>query len=979
MKIVEPKQSVAALAITKKRYLMTDKNGRVIETPGEMLWRVAQHMAKLDKSAAEEFYQLMVAKKFVCSGKAMFEAGNPGGSGQLAACFVLPIADSIDAIFKTLGQAAVVHKNNGGTGFNFSKIRPHGDKVKNVPHAASGPVDFIKAFSAALSKILQGSKRQGGNIAIVNADHPDIKDFITMKAEDGTIKNFNVSVGASDAFMKAVVDKKPWRLINPRTKEAEATIRADKLFDLIAEYAWKTADPGMAFLDTMERDNPTPTLGKLEATNPCITGDALVSTEHGLLEFTKIYDDYHNPGKVGLVVDQRVVGNQGMAIKPSLKVLYQGVKPVFELITKSGFRLKATGNHQVMTEIGWKELAQIKAGERVLIQADAGRFSSDKQLPFAWNNQLIGRNGRTYHWNLPTSWSKELGVFLGWLVGDGFVRPRVGKKGGYVILAFGNKNQEEQKYFSRLLKQWYPGMMAKHPLERTTQLVCHSQFVADYVMNFGVSAERSAGKRVPKTILTAPKEVVTGFLQGLFGADGTIGFVKDKSSYVRLSSKSRLLLTDVQLLLLNLGIKARIYDRSRSARLGLFPAYKTAGGEIRRYRSDGVLWELEISKNSVTKFLDEIGWLFNRHQEKIKKLKSKSYYSTRFTDEVLAVTPLGREPVYDVTEPETHSFIANGFVVHNCGEIPLLPYESCNLGSINLSEHVSGGRVDWPNLKNTVAWGIRFLDNMVEVNNYPLEEIRRMVKDGNRRIGLGGMGLAHLFFKLGIPYNSEAAVKLSERLAKFIRQEADKATEKLGKERGNFGNYDVSVYAEKSKPRRNCATTMIAPTGTISLFADCSSGIEPIFALTTTRQTFFEDDKANRPTKAMVITDPVYQQFKDKYDRKVFVTSHEIGWQWHVKMQAAWQKYFDNSVSKTINFARDATVKDVKGAYLLAWKLGCKGITVYRDGSKADQVLKNSDTVSQWHGEACPECGHELIFKEGCSTCTKCGFSKCSL
>ena len=582
MKIVEPKQSVAALAITKKRYLMTDKNGRVIETPGEMLWRVAQHMAKLDKSAAEEFYQLMVAKKFVCSGKAMFEAGNPGGSGQLAACFVLPIADSIDAIFKTLGQAAVVHKNNGGTGFNFSKIRPHGDKVKNVPHAASGPVDFIKAFSAALSKILQGSKRQGGNIAIVNADHPDIKDFITMKAEDGTIKNFNVSVGATDAFMNAVAGKKPWRLINPRTKETATTIRADKLFDLIAEYAWKTADPGMAFLDTMERDNPTPTLGKLEATNPC-------------------------------------------------------------------------------------------------------------------------------------------------------------------------------------------------------------------------------------------------------------------------------------------------------------------------------------------------------------------------------------------------------------GEIPLLPYESCNLGSINLSEHVSGGRVDWPNLKNTVAWGIRFLDNMVEVNNYPLEEIRRMVKDGNRRIGLGVMGLAHLFFKLGIPYNSEAAVKLSERLAKFIRQEADKATEKLGKERGNFGNYDVSIYAEKGLPRRNCATTMIAPTGTISLFADCSSGIEPVFALTTTRQTFFEDDKANRPTKAMVITDPVYQQFKDKYDRKVFVTSHEIGWQWHVKMQAAWQKYFDNSVSKTINFARDATVKDVKGAYLLAWKLGCKGITVYRDGSKADQVLKNSDTVSQWHGEACPECGHELIFKEGCSTCTKCGFSKCSL
>jgi len=972
MKIIEPKQSPTALAITRKRYLMTDKNGQVIETPGEMLWRVAQHMAKLDKSAAEEFYRLMVSKKFVCSGKAMFEAGNPGGSGQLAACFVLPIEDSIDAIFKTLGQAAVIHKNNGGTGFNFSKIRPHGDKVKNVPRAASGPVDFIKAFSAALSKILQGAKRQGGNIAVVNSDHPDIRDFISMKAEDGTIKNFNVSVGATDAFMKAVVSKKPWRLINPRTKETEATIRADKLFDLIAEYAWKTADPGMAFLDTMERDNPTPTLGKLEATNPCITGDALVSTEHGLLEFNKIYERYHNPGRVGLLVDQRVVGSEGVAIKPSLRILYQGIKPVFELTTKSGFRLKATGNHQVMTETGWKELGKIKAGERVLIQADAGKFGQEQQLLFDWNNHQIGKNGRHYNFNLPTAWDRKVGIFLGWLVGDGFVRK------DYAILAFGTKDKAKQRYFNNLLHEWDCPARLTQPTPRTTQLVCHSQFFADYLMNFGVLPVKSDQKRMPKAIFAAPKKVVVGFLQGLFGADGTIGFVKDKSSYVRLTSKSKLLLNDVQLLLLNLGIKARIYDRSRPARRNLFPVYQTAAGQIKQYGSDGKLWELEVSKDCVIKFLDEIGWLFNKNSDKFKKLKSKTYYSTRFTDEVLAVTPLGKESVYDVIEPATHSFIANGFVVHNCGEIPLLPYESCNLGSINLSEHVAAGKVDWSSLKNTVHWGIRFLDNMVEVNNYPLEEIRRMVKDGNRRIGLGVMGLAHLFFKLGIPYNSTKAVDLSAKLAKFIRAEADKTTQKLGKERGNFGNYDVSIYADAGKPRRNCATTMIAPTGTISLFADCSSGIEPVFALTTIRQTFFEDDKANRPTKALTIIDPVYQQFKDKYDKKVFVTSHEIGWQWHVKMQAAWQKHFDNSVSKTINFRSSATIKDVKDAYLLAWKLGCKGITVYRDGSKADQVLSNG-TVAQWQGEVCPECGHELVFKEGCYTCTKCGFSKCSL
>jgi ribonucleoside-diphosphate reductase alpha chain len=618
MKIVEPKQSATALEITRKRYLMTDRQGRPVETVGEMLWRVAQHMAKPEilwgsngdvKETAEMFYEQMVRMKFVCSGKAMFEAGNPGGTGQLAACFVLPVEDSIDSIFKTLGEAAVIHKNNGGTGFNFSKIRPHGDKVKNVPGAASGPVDFIKAYSAALSKILQGAKRQGGNIAILNVDHPDIGEFIRMKDEDGMIKNFNISVGVTDEFMEAVIRKKRWRLINPRTKETAKTVRADKLFAEVCQHAWLSGDPGMAFLDRMERDNPTPTLGKLEATNPC-------------------------------------------------------------------------------------------------------------------------------------------------------------------------------------------------------------------------------------------------------------------------------------------------------------------------------------------------------------------------------------------------------------GEIPLLPYESCNLASIVLVNHLKrkaeGWEIDWEELRKTVRIGVRFLDNMIEVNNFPLPQTERMVKEGNRRIGLGVMGFGHLLYKLEIVYNSERAVKLADRLSRFIRLEADRETERLGKERGSFGNYDVSIFVDSGKPRRNCATTMIAPTGTTALFADCSSGIEPVFSLVTLRKTFFEDDRTNRPTRELTLVDPVfYENLKLKVKneklrkkilerlvsegtakrikeisakmRRVFVASHEIEPEYHVRIQAAWQNHFDNSVSKTINFPYSATVEEVKEAYLMAWKLGCKGITVYRDGSKQNQVL-NSSVVKM-----CPECGSGVETKEGCSSCVECGWSKCGL
>ncbi|HKY73747.1 MAG TPA: adenosylcobalamin-dependent ribonucleoside-diphosphate reductase [Patescibacteria group bacterium] len=656
--ISEPQLTQTALEIAEKRYLRTDMQGVVIETPGEMLWRVARHMAKAEihwgengivDDTARKFYERMVNMKFVCAGKAMFEAGNPGGTGQLSSCFVLPIEDNIQTIFKTLGDAAVVHKNNGGTGFNFSKIRPHGDKVKNVPKAASGPVDFLKAYSAALSQILQGAKRQGANIAILNADHPDIVDFITLKDQDGTIKNFNISVGVTGKFMDAVQANKDWDLINPRSGEIWRTVKARELFDLIAEHAWSTGDPGLAFLDRLQEDNPTPSLGVLNATNPC-------------------------------------------------------------------------------------------------------------------------------------------------------------------------------------------------------------------------------------------------------------------------------------------------------------------------------------------------------------------------------------------------------------GEIPLLPYESCNLTSIDLQRHLIKNKkgeweIDWDDLEKSVKLGVQFLDDMIEVNTYALDEIRQMVKDGNRRIGIGVMGFAHMLYSMKIPYESEEAVRIADHIAKFMRKKAEEASIELGKVRGAFPNFDISIYAGTSERYRNCALMMIAPTGTISLFANTSSGIEPVFSLVQVRRSFNEDNKKNAPTREFTIIDPVFEKYLEtkfdektkekimrqilkegslehvkeisKEEKRVFVTTHQIKPEWHVRIQAAWQKWIDNSVSKTINFSHDATIEDVKKAYLLGWKLGLKGITIYRDGSKMDQVLNvagkegklSKDTklqtsskktvsplLSKTHihshthrpatGEkqVCPECGSaSLKFESGCVSCPDCGWSKCTM
>ena len=256
------------------------------------------------------------------------------------------------------------------------------------------------------------------------------------------------------------------------------------------------------------------------------------------------------------------------------------------------------------------------------------------------------------------------------------------------------------------------------------------------------------------------------------------------------------------------------------------------------------------------------------------------------------------------------------------------------------------------------------------------------------------MGFAHLLFKMGISYASNEAVKLAKELSKFIYETAAEASAELAEVRGNFPNWDLSIYPAKGQPMRNCAVTMVAPTGTISILADTSSGIEPVFSLVTIRRTFYEDDKTNHSTKELMIVDSVFEEYLGKRkevikqvargdfagltmeEKKIFVTTHEIAPEWHVKIQAAWQKYFDNSISKTVNFPKQATVEEVKKAYWQAWKAGCKGITIYRDGSKDDQVL-STNAGDQINTEICPECGGKLNKQDGCSKCVDCGYSVC--
>jgi len=572
-----------AIKVLEKRYLARDEKGNLCETPEDMFRRVAKTVASADKGRLsekelkdleDEFYDMMTNLEFLPNSPTLMNAGRP--LGQLSACFVLPVEDTMEGIFDSVKNAALIHKSGGGTGFSFSRLRPKGSSVKSTGGVASGPVSFMKVFNAATEAVKQGGTRRGANMGILRVDHPDILEFITCKQNNSDITNFNISVAITESFMKAVEENADYDLIDPRTKKKAGSLNAREVFDLMVKMAWKNGEPGIIFLDRINRDNVVPELGEIESTNPC-------------------------------------------------------------------------------------------------------------------------------------------------------------------------------------------------------------------------------------------------------------------------------------------------------------------------------------------------------------------------------------------------------------GEQPLLPYESCNLGSINLSLMVKRGEdgrmeVDYDKLRSTVRKAVHFLDNVIDVNKYPLPEIERMTK-GTRKIGLGVMGWADMLLELGIRYDSEEAEKLAEEVMGFIRSEARKKSQELAEEKGVFPFYDKSIYKDSGIKLRNATTTTIAPTGTLSLIAGTSSGIEPLFAITYIKYVMDGTEllEVNPVFKAACEEAGLYsEELMRKIAQKgslrdieeipqsmkdLFVTAHDITPEWHVRMQAAFQRHTDNAVSKTVNLRHDATLEDVADVFRYAYKAGCKGVTIYRDGSRESQVLNIGSVKGKENGE----------------------------
>ncbi|GBC76032.1 Vitamin B12-dependent ribonucleoside-diphosphate reductase [bacterium HR07] len=860
----------------------------------------------------------------------------------------------------------------------------------------------MELFSTTTGTIGQ-SGRRGALMITISVDHPDVLDFIEIKndPERRKVQYANISVRVTDEFMRAVERDEEFllRYENERIGRFEKRVRAREIWEKLVKNAWASAEPGVIFWDTVKRESTTEYNGmEVITTNPCsLTGETRVFTPQGLLRLDElVLSATLSHQMLSVFIDRRAQDKKGIAVVAADRVAFTGIKPIWRVETSSGFVLRGTCDHKVKVlncadydpdhqSYGWKRIDELKPGDLLALpdlndDSWVDKVFSERSWELQIDRDYVQPRRRDAHYrliNIPTRWTEDLAYLLGYAVGDGSYTTHSKVRGGHSkrldLHMHSSEAPELVAIFSRVTQDL---LGHECPVKRRAgaQHCWVSIFAAPFqrvLQQLGLHPEKGVAKHVPEPIFRAPKEITAAFLRGLFDADGTIS-TPSQRPMISLSSISERLIREVQLLLLQFGIfsSMTVYKAEEKNRRRTTPfRYVTVDGEERLYTSKHDVYKLCItSYPCIERFAHYIGSALSAKRQKIEALRAGR---TRALRPVTIATEVSRvvqeetcEPVYDLTVLDTKSFIGNGLIVSN-SEIPLEAYGACCLGNINLSKFVldsftPNARVDWPNLEKALRYATRFLDNVLEYNadRHPLPA-QREASLRSRRIGVGFTGFGDMLIKLGLKYDTDEAIAFTDKLFERIKHIVYDESTELAVEKGTFPAFDCekhlksafikrldSSLLEKIKKNglRNAALLTVPPVGSGSVLAGCSSGIEPIFSLSYVR-------KSKSLSKGeFEVSHPLVREYMEKMGLaniqelpKTFVTAHEIEPMMRVRMQATIQKHIDHAISSTVNLAKDVLPETIGDIYFEAWKAGCKGITVYREGSREGILLTKEE------------------------------------
>jgi ribonucleoside-diphosphate reductase alpha chain len=941
------------------KYRFKAPDGTPLDRTVEESWtRVALAAAAAEapekrREWALAFAHSLAGHRFLPAGRILAGAGT-GRAVTLFNCFVMGrVPDDLSGIFAHLREAALTMQQGGGIGYDFSTLRPKGAPVKGVGADASGPVSFMDVWDSMCRTIMSAGARRGAMMGTLLCSHPDIEEFITAKQAGNRLRNFNLSVLVTDAFMSAVENDRSWDLVFDGT--VYRTVSARALWDKIMVSTYEAAEPGVIFIDRVNALNNLSYCETIYATNPCLTADTWVMTSEGArqiaelrdLQFTAVADGKEWPS------DDR-------------GFFSRGIKPTVRLVTKEGYALRLTGDHRVRRVVRntrwsldweWTEAGALAAGDE--IQLHDHRALADWGAPeFARTDQAEG-------------------YLLGLLIGDGTLKADKAVLSVWPGQRVAN-GDVERPGIEGVMRH---ALDAAHTLphrsdfagwmevpgrgERRLSLAAVKQLAARHGLSPGC-------KTVTPDIERRSSAFYRGFLRGIFDADGSIQGTQKKGVSIRLSQSDEELLAAVQRMLLRLGIASTLYRQRRESGHSMLPDGK--GG--RRPYKTRAQHELVIGGGNIARFGEVVGFADSDKAARLKTLIAsyrRSLNRERFLATVESVSADGTSEVFDVAIPGLNAFDANGLWAHNCGEQPLPPYGACLLGSINLARLVDRpfteeARLDEAQLAALTRTAVRFLDNIIDVSRFPLPAQAEEAKQ-KRRLGLGVTGLADALMFCRTRYGSSRSLASIERWMRIVRDSAYAASAELAAEKGAFPLFDAAAYLARPNiavlPEpirdaiarhgiRNGLLTSIAPTGTISLFADnISSGIEPVFAHSYTRNVLMPDGE----TREERVSDYAYRRFRALFgeDTKLpdyFVTAQDLTPADHVAVQAAAQKYIDSSISKTINCPPQMSFADFKEIYRIAYQEGCKGCTTYRPNKVTGAVLQTDAGESRSTGLA---------------------------